>query len=149
MKFYRISNYLPFVLIMFTYGCNAQKESKQKYKDITLSNFTGDSCLTLINAQGDTLSFFRLVEVIENTFNDTLVVSGGVIHPGDKRTHFLGQVGTTKGGSMYSEEEYIKWLDESDHPEGRTKFICIYPYPYDSKKDLSYGKITFRVELRE
>jgi hypothetical protein len=93
---------------------------------IHFSNTFTDTCLVFKNGFGDTLTFNRNVEVLKNTFQDTINIGFNLLYPGDKKKIFILQSDTSTSKSMYYSAEFIEYINQTKSTERLTKFICIY-----------------------
>jgi hypothetical protein len=95
------------------------------YKEIVLENFYRDTCIVFKNDAGDTISFNRNFELLENTCGDTLNVGINYVEPNQKGEYFNYQVDTLNV-AIDNSEEYKEYIERTDSPELYTKYLCIY-----------------------
>jgi hypothetical protein len=96
------------------------------HKEVVLQNNFTDTCFVFKDEAGDTISFNRNFEIVENSFGDTMNVGINFIPPGQKGKRFTIQIDTSSSETIFRDEEYKQYIEEQDLPELYTKWLCIY-----------------------
>jgi hypothetical protein len=144
---------ITLALLIIIMGCKAQsRKITYNYYEFTLYNTFKDTCMVLKGPKGDTISYYRNVEILENTFSDSLVFALGVIPPGRLGKAIITQIDTFIDGGMYASKKYINDLISKDDPDAKTKFLCIRHYlvnkPYIPAKKEEFMRIRVKVSKK-
>jgi hypothetical protein len=120
--------YLTTAVLCFSNCSNsaANKADTLPYKEIVLENFYRDTCIVFKGDAGDTISFNRNFELLENTCGDTLNVGINYVEPGQKGKYFTIQVDTLTNTALDNSKEFKEHIESTDSPELYTKYLCIY-----------------------
>lgn len=113
------------IIISSSTGCQSGKPVPDHMQIVLTDNFR-DTCIVLKNEKGDTLSFYRNIEIIENSFSDTLNIGFSTVLPGETGVVFLAQTDTSRSSALNADAAYRKHIFETDSPEAKTKFLCVY-----------------------
>lgn len=107
-------------------GNNSSQKDTLLYKDVVIANNCLDTCLFIIDKAGDTITFIRDFEIIENTFTDTMNVAFNMVRPLETGKYFHCQRDTVTNAAMYNSPEHIEYLESIKSPELYTNFLCLY-----------------------
>lgn len=152
MNNFIISTSICLFCFTITICCNAQltTNSKLNYREIILKEFRNDTCLIIKSSTGDSLSFYREFDIIENTFEDTIVIGYGVIPPRfTGHNLFYSQVGNNKKefASLPYDVDYIRYLRNSNSSVYTSKSICIFRHSENKTEDDGNKILKLRVKL--
>lgn len=136
------------LLILLSSGCKSQT-TELNYVDVKLNNTFKDTCLIIKDALGDTLSFYRNIEIIENSFTDTLNIGFSIVQPLKTGDLLILQSDTSKEMALYNDPKYIDYLWKTNHPELKTKYLCIYRYSNGSLNIDKNQMLTIRLTIKK
>lgn len=142
---------LIFLSLIFFSSCNAKSQHTQSFiKEIVLGSDFIDTCLVFKSASGDTMLFNRKVEVLENTFTDTVNIGFHLLYPKQTGQIFISQYDTATDRSMYASPEYIDYINKHQKPERLTKLLCIYNLSKNQQtNDTAKQVLRVRIETDE
>ena len=116
--------FLAFMAIMSLTSCRSQNKGSKSFEVKISYNFK-DTCLVFKNDSNNLLSFYRDVEIVENTVTDTLRIGFSIVTPKQTGSIIIYQSDTASDKSLYTDPAYIDHLFKTDHPNARTKYLCI------------------------
>jgi hypothetical protein len=122
-------------MTMLLASCRSQTKGKQSFEVKIAYNFK-DTCMSFKNDSGSLVSFYRDVEIIENTVTDTLRIGFSIVRPKQTGTIIIYQSDTARDKSLYTDPAYIEHLFKTDHPNARTKYLCIHSKNEGSKPSI-------------
>ena len=136
---------------IFILSCNFKSETKDlssKYFEFKIYNTFNDTCFAISINNSDTLVFNRNIEVIENTFSDTLNIGFNHFSPKQTGKCYVSQSDTIANVALYTDPNYIAYLQETNSPELRFKKLCIYHYKGFSKSSLKNDKEYLKIRFQ-
>ena len=91
---------VPFLLILAACSGKARSQPATTSKIVTITAPLSDTCISFFDEVGDSVFISRDFKVVENTFQDTLILGSGVLYPGRTGEMFL-MVNSCDGSSAF------------------------------------------------
>jgi hypothetical protein len=131
-------------LVLFNIFCNFQSPIKFEEKEIVFNKIKGDSIFVLRKNNGDTMSIFRKIEVLENDNTDTIILGHSIIPPNFKGHIYFAQNGLDKSSSVYIDRS----ADVDPHsPDSYAKLFTIGIWKKDSNK--LFQRLRVKLKLKK
>lgn len=140
--------YLFLLTFFFVHlSCKPQRKAFEII-EFELHGRINDTCVVLKNTLGDTISFYRDIEIVENTYPDTLRIGYSILPPKQSGALYYARYDTNKEEIIYSDPAYIDYIMKTDSPAAKSKFLCVYTL---GKQNLNHieqpGFIKFQLKV--
>ena len=120
--------------IILLLNCSYLKNNKAKEYELKLFNTFKDTCIYFFENKNDTISITREIEIIENTFTDTIILGNGYISGGKKCKMFIAQLGENRNTALYSSTDAIEYMRAYNTPSYATNVLCVYHLKNDTTR---------------